>query len=98
MGCATVPRQYVQMAEPGVTLTMLTSQPEHYGGKMVPLKGTIVDKEVGAQYLWLRVKNRPLDQDYIPHRPLGTGGPEAGHYWVIMPEQQIPASIDTRCA
>ena len=90
VGCATVPRQYVQMAEPGATLTMLTADPEHYRGKVVLMGGAIVSEEENAQYLWLRVKNRPLDQDYIPHRPVDTGGPEAGHYWVIMPKQQIP--------
>ena len=90
VGCGTVPRQYVQMAEPGATLTGLTSHPENYRGKVVLLGGTIVSEEENAQYLWLRVKNRPLDQDYIPHRPVDTGGPEAGHYWVMMPKQQFP--------
>lgn len=90
LGCATVPGQYVQMAEPGATLTALTAHPENYRGKVVLLGGTIVDEEESAQYLWLRVKNRPLDQDYVPHRPMDTGGPEAGHYWVMMPKQQIP--------
>lgn len=70
LGCATVPRQYVQMAEPGATLIALIARPENYRGKVVLLGGTIVDEEESAQYLWLRVKNRPLDQDYVPHRPV----------------------------
>lgn len=90
VGCATVPRQYVQMAEPGATLTSLTTHPENYLGKVVLLGGAIVEEEENAPYLWLRVKNRPLDQDYVPHRPVDTGGPEAGHYWVMLPKQQIP--------
>jgi starvation-inducible outer membrane lipoprotein len=89
-GCATVPRQYVRMAESGATLTELTSHPENYRGKVVLLGGTIVDEEENAQYLWLRVKNRPLDEDYIPHRPVDMDGSEAGHYWVIIPKRQIP--------
>ncbi len=89
-GCANVPRQYVQMAEPGTTLTALTAHPEMYRGKVVLLGGAIIEEEESEQYLWLRVKNRPLDQDYVPHRPVDTGGPEAGHYWVVMPKQQIP--------
>jgi len=90
VGCSTVPRQYVKMAEPGVTLTELIAHPDNYRGKVVLLGGTIVDEEATAQYLWLYVKNRPLDQDYVPHRPADVDGSEAGHYWVVMPKQQIP--------
>ena len=90
VGCAKVPRQYVEMAEPDVTLTSLTAQPEMYRGKVLLLGGTIVEEEEKEQYLWLRVKNRPLDRDYVPHRPVDTGGPEAGHYWVVVPKGQIP--------
>lgn len=90
VGCAAVPRQYVQMAEPGATLTALSTHPESYRGKVVLLGGTIVGDEENGSYLWLRVMNRPLDQDYIPHRPVDSGGSEAGHYWVMMPKQQFP--------
>ena len=31
--------------------------------------GTIIEEEENEQDLWLHVINRPLDQDYIPHRP-----------------------------
>jgi len=37
VGCATVPRQYVRMAVPGVTLTQLTAHPENYRGRVVLL-------------------------------------------------------------
>ena len=89
-GCAAIPRQYVMMAEPGVTLTALTAYPERYRGKVVLMGGTIVEEAQHAQYLLLRVKNRPLDGDYVPHRPVDISGPEAGHYWVMMPNQRIP--------
>ncbi len=90
-GCTAVPRQYVQMAEPGATLTALNAQLAQYLGKVVLLGGTIVEEEEKQGYLWLRVKNRPLDQDYVPHRPVDTDGPEAGHYWVVVLKDQIPA-------
>jgi starvation-inducible outer membrane lipoprotein len=62
-GCGNVPREYVRMAEPGTTLTALTLHPEMYQGKVVLLGGTIIQEEEHEQSLWLRVKNRPLDQD-----------------------------------
>ena len=90
LGCAAVPRQYVTMAEPDATLTALTAYPEKYRGKVVMMGGTIVEEAQHAQYLLLRVKNRPLDEDYVPHRPVDMSGPEAGHYWVMIPNQRIP--------
>ena len=93
-GCAKVPRHYVRMAEPGTTLTALTAHPEMYRGKVVLLGGTIIEEEENEQDLWLHVINRPLDQDYIPHRPPDMNGPEAGSYWVVVATQQFPASID----
>lgn len=89
-GCANVPRQYVRMAEPGTTLTALTAHPEKYREKVVLLGGTIIEEEETEQHLWLHVKNRPLDQDYLPHRPANTDGPEAGYYWVVVTKQQFP--------
>jgi starvation-inducible outer membrane lipoprotein len=89
-GCGNVPREYVRMAEPGTTLTALTLHPEMYQGKVVLLGGTIVQEEEHEQSLWLRVKNRPLDQDYIPRRPADTNGPEAGFYWVVVANQKFP--------
>jgi len=89
-GCANVPRQYVRMAEPDTTLTALTVHREMYRGKVVLLGGTIIEEEENGQDLWLHVINRPLDQDYIPHRPADTTGPEAGSYWVVVTKQQFP--------
>ena len=84
-----VPRHYVWMAEPGTTLTTLTAHPEMYLGKAVILGGTIVEEEENEQDLWLHVTNRPLDQDYIPHRPADMNGPEGGSYWVVVAKQQF---------
>ena len=88
--CATVPRRYLWIAEPGVTLTMLSSDPQPYVGKVVLLGGTITEEEENDQFLMLRLKNRPLDQDYKPHRPADSAGAEAGSYWVAVPKKQLP--------
>jgi starvation-inducible outer membrane lipoprotein len=89
-GCAAVPRRYIWIAEPGVTLTMLSTNPQPYVGKVVLLGGTITEEQENDQYLMLRLKNRPLDQDYKPHRPADLDGSEAGSYWVIVSKQQLP--------
>lgn len=89
-GCSSVPRRYLWIAEPGVTLTMLSANPQPYVGKVILLGGTITEEEEYQQYLFLRLKNRPLDQDYKPHRPADTEGTEDGSYWVAVPKQQVP--------
>jgi starvation-inducible outer membrane lipoprotein len=78
------------MAEPGVTLTDLITHPEMYHKKVALLGGTIVEEEEAEEYLLLRIRNRPLDQDYVPHRPIDMDGPEGGHYWVMVAKQQLP--------
>ncbi len=88
--CSKVPRHYVRMADTDATLTDLTAHPENYRGKVVLLGGTIIEEEANEQSLLLRVKNRPLDQDYMPHRPADTTGPEAGSYWVMVAKQNLP--------
>src|SRR5881409_1035187 len=80
--CATIPRKYVSQAEPGVTLTMLASRPDAYRGKVVILGGVVINQKQGEDRIWLRVKNRPLDADHVPHMPVSSEGPEAGLYWV----------------
>ena len=57
---------------------------------MVLLGGTITEEEQNDKVLFLRLKNRPLDQDYKPHRPADLESPEAGSYWVMIPKQQVP--------
>jgi len=78
---ANVPRHYVRMAEPDTTLTTLTAHPEMYRGKVVLLGGTIIEEEENEQDLWVHVLNRPLDQDYIPHRPPGH---EWSRSWLLL--------------
>ena len=89
-GCATIPRHYERMAEPDITLTELNAHPERYRGKVVLLGGAIIGEEEDERHLWLRVKNRPLDEDHRPHLPVDKDGPEAGSYWVIVVKQKPP--------
>ena len=88
--CGTIPRKFVKQAEPGVTLTMLASHPDAYRGKVVILGGVVIGHQQGEDRIWLRVKNRPLDGDYVPHVPASTEGPEAGHYWVKILSKELP--------
>jgi len=95
-GCSKVPRHYVRMAEPDTTLTMLVNYPEQYQGKVVMLGGVLIEEEDDEQYRWLRVKNRPLDQDHVPHRPPILDGTEAGSYWLLVEKQhQLPPKYKT---
>ncbi len=87
--CSPLPRKYLHQAEPGVTLTALVTNPETYRGKVVILGGTIVEEKQDRGRLWLRMRNRPLDEDYHPHRPPLLEGPEAGHYWVVVSPDKI---------
>src|SRR5262245_30947955 len=69
LSCSPLPRKYLHQAEPGVTLTDLVTNPDMYRGKVVILGGTIVEEKQDRGQLWLRMRNRPLDEDYHPHRP-----------------------------
>jgi len=88
---SSLPAKFVEQAEQGVTLTTLTASPQEYRDKVVILGGVLVkEKENGGQ-VWLRLKNRPLDPQYHPHRPTSLDGPEAGHFWVTTSNpQQLP--------
>jgi hypothetical protein len=68
---------------------MLSTHPDSYVGKVVIWGGTITGEEENDQHLFLRLKNRPVDQDYKPHRPVDPSGPEAGSYWVAVEKQQL---------
>jgi hypothetical protein len=85
-----IPSQYLKQAEPGVTLTSLSKRHAEYQGKVVILGGVIVDHKSGDNRIWLHVKNRPLDADYVPHIPLTREGPEAGYYWVMVWNKDLP--------
>lgn len=85
-GCSSsLPARYIQQAESDVTLTSLMKSPGAYHGKTVILGGVVVDQQQDGQRLWLHVRNRPLDKDYRPHRPIVNEGPEAGYYWISVP-------------
>jgi hypothetical protein len=89
--CAALPAKYIKQAEPGVTLTTLTASPQQYRDKVVILGGVLVKEREAEGQVWLQFKNRPLDPQYHPHRPLSLEGPEAGHFWVTAADrQQLP--------
>lgn len=88
--CGNMPREYRKMAEPNVTLTALTASPKQYYGKVLLMGGTLVEEEQDGQYVWLRLKNRPLDEDDIPRRPIDPDGPEAGHFWLKVLKSHLP--------
>lgn len=92
-GCAeTVPSRYIKQAEPGVTLTALKAKPAVYRGKTVILGGVIVEQRQDAGRIWLLMKNRPLDADYVPHRDSTLIPSESALYWVIVEQDSLPKS------
>lgn len=89
--CATaIPSKFISQAEPGVTLTMLSSHPDAYRGKVVILGGTVVARREEGGRIWLFVENRPLDADYVPHLPPSVKDPEAGEYWIMVSPEGLP--------
>jgi hypothetical protein len=92
VGCGggVIPSQYLKEAERGITLTQLKENPLAYRGKVVVLGGVIVGHKDGDNRVWLHVKNRPLDEDYVPHIPVTKAGPEAGFYWVMVMRNNLP--------
>jgi starvation-inducible outer membrane lipoprotein len=90
--CHTVPSKYVDQAEPGITLTALTTSPQQFRDKVVILGGVLVKERQDGGRVWLQLKNRPLDGRYQPHRPISLDGPEAGYFWVTAANrEQLPA-------
>ncbi|MGQ0809629.1 MAG: Slp family lipoprotein [Nitrospiraceae bacterium] len=87
-GCHALPSKYTKQAEPGVTLTTLAADPDKYRGKVVILGGVLIEDRLVREAHWMRLRNRPLDQDYEPHRPTSSDDPEAGYYWVMVANQK----------
>lgn len=56
--CSTLPSKYVEQAEPGVTLTALTTSPQEFRDKVVILDGP------EAGHFWVTAANR----DQLPAR------------------------------
>jgi Outer membrane lipoprotein Slp family len=93
VGCqSSIPKKYVREAQHGVTLTALKQHPEAYSGKVVILGGVIVDKKEEDGRIWLWIKNRPLDEDFVPHVPAYPDGPESGFYWVALTPEGLAKS------
>jgi hypothetical protein len=70
---------------------MLAASPQQYRDKVVIMGGVLVEERQERDRLWLRLKNRPLDETYHPHRPVSLDGPEAGHFWVTATNrEQLP--------
>jgi starvation-inducible outer membrane lipoprotein len=90
VSCSSIPRRYLWNAEKGVSLTELQQHPERYLGKTVILGGVIVHEEKKDGRLWLRVHNRPLDENQRPHLAADPDGPEGGYYWVALEAEKIP--------
>ena len=88
-GCSSIPSRYLRDAE-WVTLTQLRTHPEQYQGKTIILGGVIVMQRADSGRIWLLVRNRPLDRDYMPHRAAVVGGIEDGHYWIVMAPEALP--------
>lgn len=92
VGCApAVPSRLIKQAEPGVTLTALKAKPSAYRGKTIILGGVIVEQRRDAGRIWLLMKNRPLDADYVPHRDSTMVPTESALYWVIVEQNSLPA-------
>lgn len=87
---ATIPNKFSQQAVPGATLTKMKASPEAYTGKVVILGGVIVEKKEEGGRIVLKVKNRPLDRDHVPHIPTSLDDAEAGYYWVTVNPQGLP--------
>ena len=88
--CSPIPREYIHQSERGITLSALVSEPNRYQGKIVILGGVIVEEKEEGDQVFLRLKNRPLDKDYVPHRPPSLDGSEAGYYWLTLSRHDLP--------
>lgn len=88
--CSSVPRRHLWNVEKGVTFTDLQQSPERYQGKTVILGGVIVHDENKDGRLWLRMKNRPLDDNQRPHLADDPDSSESGYYWVAVEAAKIP--------
>src|SRR5215475_2022418 len=88
--CSPIPRRYLLQVESGVILMDLQRAPERYQGKTVILGGVIVHDEIKDGRLWLRILNRPLDENKRPHLASGPDAIEGGYYWVALDVEKIP--------
>jgi len=92
---APIPKKFIRQAEPGVTLSALVKNPKAYHGKVVILGGVVVAQKLEGETIWLLVKNRPLDEDYVPHELISPRDSEAGRYWIMVQWQDFPRGFRT---
>jgi starvation-inducible outer membrane lipoprotein len=57
----TIPSEFILQAEPGVTLTALTTHPELYQGKVVIVGGVPLAEIREGDRVWIELRNRPLE-------------------------------------
>ena len=88
VGCSPVPRKYLRDAIPNITLSQLKATPQAYQDRLVVMGAVILEEEQRDGFLWLHVRNRPLDQDYRPQLPPSADDPEGGWYWVVVGDHQ----------
>ena len=90
--CSTIPSRYTTQAERGATLSAIRDRPDWYKGRVVIMGGVLVEEKPVGDQVWLRLRNRPVDADYVPHEPTSPGDPESGYYWVLVSRQGLPKS------
>jgi len=88
--CSTIPSQYTNQAERGATLSAIRDRPDWYKGRVVIMGGVLVEEKPVGDQVWLRLRNRPVDADYVPHEPTSPDDPETGYYWVLVSRQGLP--------
>jgi hypothetical protein len=100
MGCGLdtqqlISREFIQQAEPGVTLRALTTNRDRHQSKGLLLGGVPLADIRASDRLGIELRNQPLEADYLPHRPLSHGGLEDGHYWAVVSTHDFPPTKHT---
>lgn len=67
---SAIPSEFLREAEPIGTLTDLRTNPDRCEGKVIILGGVPLAEIQEGPRLWLKLKNRPLDAEYQPYRPV----------------------------
>jgi starvation-inducible outer membrane lipoprotein len=96
LGCAgeSIPSKYVKEARRDVSLTELRRHPESYDGNVVILGGVVIEKRYDDGQIWLLMRNRPLDGDFVPHLPADQGTIDSSTYWLLVSPEGLPKNYD----